>query len=508
MAMSQKQRSLTTLAVVAALAAALASYAWFGVYQKGVEEQKKTDAQNTLFTFKKDDVQKLTVTTKGQTTVVERDGTDWKITAPIQTRADKMPVDAIVDKLAGLKRKRAIDNPTDLKQYGLLAPRIRIGVTLTDGKTAELQIGDDNGYDGTLFTKTSGSSDVDVCEGALKYPLDKSLFDLREKRVFDFDDNVLTHLDVVGPKLTYSLDRNSSTDWKITAPVQEKADTAKTQQLAASLKNLKATRFASEVASADDLKKYGLDHATFTVNITLGKEENQKTLVLAEVKEGTQSKVYAKRAADAWIAEVPNSIVKDLDLSVMDLRDKTILDFKQQDATSLLFTVGTNLSFGADRHRTKTDGGFGQDTWTMSAPAVGDAKRWKASSVLSTLETIKGSSIVTDNPTGAELVGYGLNQPSKTVTVFGEGGKTLSKLLVGRTDKNKVYVKSEGSPRVFQVDSFRLAQLPSGVTDLMEEPVKDGGKPPPDTTAQTPQMMGGMPQMPGRRPPHPPKRHP
>jgi hypothetical protein len=477
MAMSQKQKTLMTLAVVAAVAAAFGSYAWFDVYQKGVAEQKKKDEQNTLFSFKKDDVKKIVVTAKGETTTLEREGaSDWKITAPIQTAADKMPVDAIVDKLAGLKRKRGVEGAPDLKEYGLATPRIKIMLTLEGGKTAELDVGDDNPYDGTLFTKTGDSSGVDICEGALKYPLDKSLFDLRDKRVFEFDDNELSHLDVVTPKLAYSLARNSSSDWKIVSPVQEKADAAKSQQLAASLKNLKATRFAAELATADDLKKYGLDHANFTVNVTLGKEAAQKTLVIADVHEGSQEHVYVKRAADPWIAEVPSSIVKDLDLTVADLVDKTVLAFKQEDAVSLLFTIGPNLSFGADRHRTKIDGGFGQDSWTMSAPAIGDAKRWKASSILSTLETIKGSTIVAEKPTQAQLVAYGLLLPDKTATVIGEGGKTLAKLLVGKTEKNKkVYVKSDASPRVYEVDSFRLAQLPTGVTDLQDAPAKDGG---------------------------------
>ena len=133
MAMSQKQKTLSTLAVVAALAAALASYAWFDIYQKGLADQKMKDVGNTLFTFKKDDVKKMVITAKGETTVVEREGGDWKITAPIQTRADKMPVEAVVDKLAGLKRKRGIDSPGDLKDYGLVTPRIKVVVTL-DGR--------------------------------------------------------------------------------------------------------------------------------------------------------------------------------------------------------------------------------------------------------------------------------------------------------------------------------------------------------------------------------------
>src|SRR5579863_955156 len=125
MAMTQKQKSLSTLAVVAAVTAAIASYAWFDVYQKDVADKKQKEEQNTLFAFKKEAVKKLVVGAKGETTTIEREGTgDWKITAPIQAAADKMPVDAIVDKLVGLKRQRGIQASGDLKQYGLERPRI------------------------------------------------------------------------------------------------------------------------------------------------------------------------------------------------------------------------------------------------------------------------------------------------------------------------------------------------------------------------------------------------
>ncbi|HUB06452.1 MAG TPA: DUF4340 domain-containing protein [Myxococcales bacterium] len=471
MAMTQKQKTLSTLLVTASVAAALGSYAWFGVYQKTVAEQKKKEEQNTLFSFKKDEVKKLSVTAKGETTTVERDGAEWKITAPIQTRADKLSVEAMVDKIAGLKRKRGIEGVSDLGAYGLEKPKIAVEVTLDSGKTEKVSVGADNAYDGTLFVSTSDSPDVDVCEAALKYPLDKSLFDLRDKHVFDFDDADLSELDVVTPNLSYSLARHSTTDWKILSPIQEKADSAKGQQMASALKNLRATRFASEQASAEDLKRFGLDHPGYTVSVTIGKDAAQKTLTLAEVKEGSSQHVYAKRAADPWIAEVPTSILKDLDVTTMDLRDKTILAFHQEDATGLSFTAtattGT-ITFGAERHRSKTDAGFGPDSWTMAAPQTGDAKRWKASSILSTLESIKGSSIVSEKATAAELAKWGLDEPKKIARVLGAGGKVIAELDIGKIEGNKIWVKSAESPRVFQVDAYRITQIPSTPAELEE----------------------------------------
>ncbi len=479
MAMTQKQKILSMLAVTASLAAALGSYAWFGVYQKGEAEAKAKDQADTLFSFKKDDVKQFVVTAKGETTTVVRDGTGkdagWRIASPIQTDAENLSVDALVDKVAGLKRKRSAGTPSDLAQFGLGKPRVQIVLTLESGKTEELDVGDDNPFDGTIFAKRGGDGEVEICEGGLKYPLEKGLFDLRDKRVFDFDDAQLQKLDVATPGLAYGLEK-SGEEWKLDAPIQAKADAQKVTQISSALKNLRATRFASEQASEADLQRFGLDHPGYTVQLTLGKEMAEKTLILSAQKEGGQEHVYAKQASQAWVAEVPSTILKDLDASVMDLRDKTILSFKQADARGLAFTAAKG-TFTVERKQHSADGGVSQDDWTITSPTLGPAKRWKLSSLLSTLETLKGASIVSEKATAADLANDGLDKPVKTATVFGDGGKELAKLLVGKTAGSKVYAKSAADDRVFEVDSYRFSQLPNDVSDLAEAPPagKDGG---------------------------------
>ncbi len=469
MAMTQRQRTLSMLAIVASIAAALGGYAWFGVFKRGQAEQKAKDEQNTLFSFKAGDVKEISVTAKGATTTIARDGASgWRITAPIQAPADALSVNALVDKLAGLKRLRGVEGGADLSEYGLAKPRITIEVTLAAGGKQKLEVGDDNPYDGTLFTKTSGGAGVDVCEGALKYPLDKGLFDLRDKNVFAFEDDAVTQLSVVGPKLSFSLSRKSGSDWSIVTPIQEKADAQRAEQILASLRNLRATRFSSEQASTEELSRFGLDKPAYTVEVTLGKDSVQKTLAIADQKEGGMEHVYVKRASDPWIAEVPSSIVKDLDLTVMDLRDKTVLAFDEKDATGLSFRVGT-ASFGVDRHRAKTDAGFAPDAWTLASGGQ-PAKKWKCSSLLSTLQNLKGSSIAAEQATAAQLSGWGLASPAKTVTILGAGGKTIAELDVGKEEGGKLYIKAAASPRVFQIESYRLSQIPATQADLAETP--------------------------------------
>lgn len=480
--MTQKQKTLALLAALAATAGALGSYAWYGVYRKGEVEKTEKDRADTLFTFTKDEVKQVAVTAKGETTTIAREGKDaWTITSPIKTPAEKLSVDSLVDKIAGLKRKRVVTGPADPKEYGLQSPRIKIVLTLNSGKTSELDVGDDNPYDGTLFAKRGGDADVEVCEGGLKYPLEKGLFDLRDKRVFDFDETALHRLEVVTPSLAYGLAKAADGSWTIVAPVEATADAAKANQIAAALRNLRATRFTTEQASADDLKRFGLDHPGYTVQISLAKDLAPKTLALAEIKEAGTDHVYAKQGAEPWIAEVPSTLLKDLGQTVMDLRDKTVLSFKAADVTGLRFQT-PNGTFEAKRERAQADGGATADNWSLVTPKAEAAKRWKLSSLLSALETLKGSSIVSESATKAELDGDGLSRPTKTVQILGAKGAVLAELLVGKVDNAKTYIKAGSSLRIYEVESYRLTQIPNDAVDLAETPptAKDGG------TAQKP----------------------
>jgi len=102
--------------------------------------------------------------------------------------------------LAGLKQKRDIGNQTDLTQYGLQPPRAKVVVKLDDEKTAELDLGSDNTYDGTLFAKRGDDQRVSILEAGVKSVFDKGLFDLRDKRILTFDDASLRHIDVGMPR--------------------------------------------------------------------------------------------------------------------------------------------------------------------------------------------------------------------------------------------------------------------------------------------------------------------
>jgi hypothetical protein len=491
--MNQKQKTLALLGGMLLLLLALGSYAWFGVYQADVKKKELKEITDVLLPFPASAIQSLTLTAGAETTSLVRDGETFRITAPLKTPADKNVVDGVTGRLAGLKMVRSIGDQKDLKPFGLDNPRLKIAITTgavkaPDGGAPiaagsfEFDLGDDNSYDGTLFAKLGGSSRVVICESGLKAALTKNLFDLREKRVLPFEQSNLKHLDVATPKLAYGLDRVGDGHWKLTTPIAETAETTKANQIANALSSLKATRFATEQATQEDLKRFGLDHQSDTAVLTLGGDAPQKTLVLGQVSDGKSQHAYAKRAEEAWIAEVPTSIFKDLEVELIDLRDKTVLAFEPAEAKGLRFSSG-GPPFEATRAMIKPpDGGASSEAWTLEASAKGTAKKWKLSGLLSNLHNLKGSTIVTDAATPAQLAEFGLEHPGKTATVVGEGGKALAILEVGKLKDNKNYVRAAGASRIFQVDSYRLGDLPNSVEDLADLPPPP---PKPDAGATT-----------------------
>ena len=464
--MTQKQRSLALLGGVLVVAGALGLYAWFGVFQTGKAKDEAKSVSDTLFSFKKEQVKKLVVSSHGQVVEANLTDTGWDIVSPVKTAGDRLAFDTITEKLAGLKQKRDIGEQSALTQYGLAAPKVSVTATLDDGTTHELQIGADNSYDGTVFARVGDSKRVSILEASVKFPLDKGLFELRDKRVFAFEDSQLKHLDVAVSGFAYGLDHTPDNKWKLTAPVAMDADAQRAGQILTALKNLRATRFASDQASQADLTRYALDKPTITVQLTLDKDQ-QETLTFSEQKEGTAEHTYVKVASQPFIAEVGPQIEKDLMASLSDLRDKTILSFDTAAVKGFQFQAGTEKF---EVRKTGGGGDAGPEAWTLAGGASGAGKKWKLSALASALHDLKGTSIVSENADAKALAAAGLDQPAKEVTVLGDGDSVLGKLLVGKTEAAKINVKAAGSNRIYLIDAFKVSNLPATPADVAETP--------------------------------------
>lgn len=505
--MTPQQRSLVTLLGFTAVAAAVGLYAYFGVMKADEKEAAQKEAADKLISVgpveKKPDgggppppeFSKITVHAKGETTTVEKgpDGT-WRMTAPLNAAVDQYVLDALTNQLKDGKVDQKVEEaPTDadLQKYGLKDPAWTVEASATvQGAPREVKLagGAENAFNGSIYLRKDADPAVYSASGGMRFNLEKSTYDLRDKQVLSVDEKKVQSIDVARPKGGYALARGEGAQaWKLTKPKAQDADGQTVINALGQLKNERATAFASD--SPEERKKDGLDSPALDATFTLqGGDKVRIRMAKAggggkpDAGPSPADKYYALREDKdgAVLAEVGASALGSLDKSADDLRDKSVLRFDKDAVAELLFKPqggGAPIRVTRDDKK-RGDGGTpgGPDAWTVQAPESGPAKAWKVSSNLWTLSSLQATAFGEDNPKSWDK--YGLNDKSRQVVLQDAAGKPLATLAVGSEVKGKantVYVRGTRN-MVLEMDSARLADLPQKVDDVLDRP-----PPPPPT---------------------------
>lgn len=471
--MTQTQKSLLTGVALLGITGGLGAYALLGV--KKVEEEKtaaKEKSDKAFDGFDKAKVKELEIRAKGDDTKLARDGAVWKIVAPIQAEADTDMVNGVLAKLEDAKRKATVDEkPADLAPFGLKTPKTIIVASLEGGSKFELDLGDDNAFDSSIYFKRGDATAVNVAEAALKTPLEKSLFDLRDKKLIHFEDTDLHSLEVKAKSLAYSLDRAGDGKWTLTTPISEKADGSAADRLTSTLRNARASRFATELATGAELAKYGLDKPQVTVTLVVGADNAKKTIALGEADEGGAKHSFAQLNGTGPVLEVESTVAKDFDKKIFDLRDKSVATFDKEAVKRVVIENGSETLEFTREKPPPADGGFAEEQFALVKPAgAGAVKKWKCSGALYSLGNLHAAEFADEKPSAKNLARYGLEKPARTYSVFGADGKVLVRVKIGGIEGTKYYVQLEGRARVDLVEKTPIDDLPKTLDDLAEKP--------------------------------------
>lgn len=439
--MTQKTRMLVTLAAALVVAAGAGTYAWFGVFEAEKAEAAQKEADEKLLSL--GDVVRLQVRAKGEDTVLEKKDGAWRLVQPVDAPADAATVEALVRQLEGARRSKAVDS-TDAARFGLADPAVVVHATDAAGKEADVALGLRNEFDGSIFVRDAAGR-IATTSSPLKGALEKSAFELRDKRLVVVGQDAVQGIEVHGAN-AFTLEKKDGA-WQLATPVEERADAPTADGIVRALQDLRATAFVAE--NPADLAAFGLAQPALRVALRRGGDP------AVEVAFGRSGeKVYA-RSGDGPVAEVPASVLGSIDKAVEELRDKQLFAFATTDVKRVHFA-----GEGGDMEVEKRG-----DEWHLVRPKEAKAKRWKLDTIVSLVVGLRADRFVEGKP--AE---YGLEAPRRTVTLLDGDGKELGRLLVGKTESARAYVQAAGAPRIAQIDSPRLGSLPAGVADLEEPP--------------------------------------
>jgi hypothetical protein len=339
----------------------------------------------------------------GETSRVQRVGTDWQLVAPDKADADDGVVGTVTSNLSTLEVQRVVDeNPADLTQFGLNPPRVDLSFRLKDQKDYQrLLVGEKTPTGGDYFAKRPAENRVFLISSYLDAIFNKSAFDLRNKAILTFDRSQASAVEIVtGAAVTQFT--GSGSDWRIAKPIAARADYAAVEGL---MTRLSSTFMQKIVAKeATDLKQYGLDSPALTATVTTG---SSKATVIIGRADGESR--FAKDVSRSEIFTVENTLYVELSKAIGEFRRKDLFDGR---------------SFTANRIETKR----GEDTIALDKTTVDNKETWKnaagkdvdlakAEDLMAKLSSLRATSFdATAHPS--------LKMPALTVTVRFDDKKT------------------------------------------------------------------------------------
>jgi hypothetical protein len=474
---ARARTALLTLGLLAAAAAALA-VAFYGVERPLEREKAGKEAEEKVLAVGRDEVKALRLSGKGPEVRLERSGGGWRVVAPVEAPGDRAAADALLDAALGLRRRQRVAEPDGgLSAYGLSPPRLRLVLELASGASHTLEAGDENPFDGSLFVRADGGPVVAVGPGA-RWSLEKGLLDLREKQLVPVEEKDLSGLELEGTGLDFVLSRQGG-DWRLTAPIAERADDAAVGRLLSTLRGLRATRF--DDAPGPD-PRYGLDRPRWKVTLRgpgdaarvleLGRPPGAAALPRKPAQK-PGGELWARVSGNRSLGAVPEGEATGLEVDLWALRDKSLLRFAEDQVAAVRVERGGE-AIETRRGAPAPDGGASSE-WTLAAPRAGPAAAWKVSGLLYALSGLKAARFADER--GMRLAEHGLAPPAAVVTLSGAGGEVLARLEVGRASGEETFVRGSASPRIAAVPTASLAQIPRTPEDLAppaEKSARDG----------------------------------
>jgi hypothetical protein len=440
-------RGVRSFIVLLVIAIPLGWYAYRESLKGPVDDSPKRDK---VFAVEADKIDELQIKSEsGERTTLRRKGTAWEIVQPATAAADEGTVSGITSNLASVEIQRVIEeNPPDLKEYGLAAPRVEVAFK-AGGQERRMQIGEKTPSGTDVYAKLADDKKVFLVSSYLDSTFNRTTFDLRDKSVLKVDREKVDSLEVSTAERTMRFEKVNG-EWQMTRPAAGRADFSAVDGL---VQRVSGVQMKALPPDASDAKQYGLDKPAATVRI--GSGSSQATLLLgASPAEGD---VYAKDAARPTVFTIDRSLLDDLKKDPSEYRQKDLFDARSFNTARVeIVRSGQTLVF--EKTKVKDKDGKEEEKWRQTAPVPRDVETAKVEALISAA-------------TGARATGFvdsqaksGLEKPELTVALKFDESKD-ERVAFARSG-GSAYAARAGSPGAATVDAAVIDGIVKALEDI------------------------------------------
>jgi hypothetical protein len=449
-----KWRSLGVLAIVLALLGG----AYYLLEAKGRRSEVNA---NQLFRTGENEIEALFIARGEARIALKREGDAWRITEPVQAKADSTETTSLLNAIMSAKSERIINRePTGLGEYGLDRPSITLKLSLKGGTPSPaLLFGDKNPSGFYVYAKREDSPSVFLVTDSLRSRLDRKPTDLRDKTLLQMEPDKVRRVELSGKGRSISLSSEGPEHWRLVQPVKAKADDSAVRDLLWRIRNARVTEFLS--SGPDAAHRYGLDHPDLMVVV---QEEGASKLLLMKKAPDAKVGLYAMAQPGEGVVSTDARLLADLSKSPFDLRDRSLLRFETADVAAIqLRRNGESLALAKQG-----------EAWKLTGPTPGDAHAAKVYDLLYALKELRYRALIGND--GRNLSRYGLASPRAEVELTMTDGSRLPALLLGKTENDRLYAKTAAGSPIYAIEPTFMSRIPRALDDLKQNAGLPAGK--------------------------------
>jgi hypothetical protein len=330
----------------------------------------------------------------------------------------------------------------------------------------------------SAYLKSSDKPAILLASSAFPPGMQKKLDDLRDRELMTFKvDDVQKLVIEHEPGPTIEIDK-SGDQWNIVQPGKYPADPTEVHQILSSLANSRIADFISDAPAS--ATQYGLGPPNLTVTVFTGKENARQSLLFGskQLEQGKDG-IFVRRGESTPVYTVHPFVISDVNKSLMDLRDKTVLAVTPAEVQRITIAAGAK-KFSVER--------TSADKWQLADGASGDAEVAKVERLLSSIQFLKGSAIAADPMIDPRK--FGLDKPTGEIALTGKGGKDIGTIKLAKMEQeayegNKpvssgrfvYYVSSSKGTPVYTIDDYNFNQLIPSADEFLPHATPSLAKP-------------------------------
>ena len=396
-----------TTAIIAAFTAVVAFY--FFVIDRNLGDLENRDF-SAIPVSNTGDIGKLEISSASGVIILQRDRqnkNDWKMTAPVNDRADAKQIEALLTALVNLKKQQDIkgENAPSMETMGLDDAALELTLGGIDGKQiGVLRFGNDAGFVDSIYARWENDTPF-ACWSDTQILAAVSHDAMRDIRLLSIPVEEMWRVNVQhGTETSFIIESNpADSPWVITKPLRTGADPDAVSARLALVANLSASGFIdnpdSEVTAA---------FTTDAKTVSVWRRSIKDPVRLQLVKSPDGKTGYAKVSDRAPVFRVDPGFIENIGINPNDLRDKRLMPFNPKSVLAIEINAKPNhrVSLMQDNQGWQVIDEAGEKT---------QANHQRVYGMLKALANEQVREFMAD--AASDLIPFGLDNPNLTLTI-------------------------------------------------------------------------------------------